>query len=48
VRGSALANELRRSTHHALGASTLRLARAYLDFLETGETEVCPTRARAR
>ena len=37
VRGSAITNELRRSTHHALGKGTLVLARAYQDYLETGD-----------
>ena len=37
VRGSDVVNELRRSTHHALGRRTLRLARAYLRFLENGD-----------
>ncbi len=37
VRGSAVANELRRSCHHALGGRTLRLARAWLEFLESGD-----------
>jgi len=39
VRGSAIANEIRRSTHHALGQRTLKLARAYLRWLETGSAE---------
>jgi enolase len=38
VRGSAIVNELRRSSHHALGQRTLHLARAYLDYLGRGET----------
>ena len=38
VRGSAIVNELRRSSHHALGQRTLLLAQAYLDFLELGDT----------
>ncbi len=37
VRGSTIVNELRRSSHHALGQRTLQLAQAYLDFLESGE-----------
>ena len=37
VRGSAIVNELRRSSHHALGQRTLLLAQAYLDFLDNGE-----------
>ena len=36
VRGSAIANEIRRSTHHALGKQTLALAGAYLQWLQTG------------
>ncbi|MBN1434590.1 hypothetical protein JW921_07510 [Candidatus Fermentibacterales bacterium] len=36
VPGSGIVNELRRSTHHALGKRSLMLARAYLDFLENG------------
>jgi len=39
VRGSALTNEIRRSAHHALGRRTLKLARAYLAWLETGQAE---------
>ncbi len=38
IRGSAIVNELRRSSHHALGTRTLHLAQAYLDFLERGKT----------
>jgi enolase/phosphohistidine swiveling domain-containing protein len=38
VRGSAIVNELRRSSHHALGQRTLHLAESYLDFLDRGET----------
>jgi enolase len=34
VRGSAIVNELRRSSHHALGQRTMHLAETYLDFLE--------------
>ena len=37
VRGSAITNEIRRSTHHAMGRNTLGLARAYLHWLRTGE-----------
>ncbi len=37
IRGSAIVNELRRSSHHALGKRTLVLAEAYLRFLDTGE-----------
>ena len=39
VRGSAIANEIRRSTHHALGKRTLELARSYLQWLRTGEED---------
>jgi hypothetical protein len=39
VRGSAITNEIRRSTHHAMGKHTLRLARAYLQWLQTGQAE---------
>jgi len=39
VRGSEIVNELRRSTHHAVGRHTLKLARAYATYLETGATE---------
>ena len=38
IRGSAIVNELRRSSHHALGRRTLLLAQAYLDYLENGDT----------
>jgi phosphohistidine swiveling domain-containing protein len=38
VRGSAIVNELRRSSHHALGQRTLHLAETYLDFLDKGES----------
>jgi enolase len=37
VRGSDIVNELRRSTHHAVGRRTLLLAKAYQKYLETGE-----------
>jgi enolase len=37
VRGSAIANEIRRSTHHAMGKQTLALAKAYLGWLQTGQ-----------
>ncbi len=36
VRGSSIANEIRRSTHHALGWQTLSLVTAYREWLETG------------
>jgi hypothetical protein len=39
VRGSSIATEIRRSTHHSLGWRTLALARAYLQWLQTGEAE---------
>jgi hypothetical protein len=39
VRGSAITNEIRRSTHHAMGKHTLALSRAYLQWLQTGEGE---------
>ncbi|MBT8071304.1 MAG: hypothetical protein KJO80_12785 [Gammaproteobacteria bacterium] len=39
VRGSTITNEIRRSTHHAMGKHTLRLARAYLQWLQSGEAE---------
>ncbi|MCJ7755488.1 MAG: hypothetical protein MUP13_13065, partial [Thermoanaerobaculales bacterium] len=37
IRGSAVINELRRSSHHALGQRTLHLAQTYLDFLDNGD-----------
>jgi hypothetical protein len=39
IRGSSIVNEIRRSSHHALGKRTLDLANAYLDFLGTGNQE---------
>ncbi len=39
VRGSSIVNELRRSTHHAVGKHTLRLAEAYGSYLATGEAD---------
>jgi len=39
VRGSRIANELRRSSHHALGKATLDLASAYCAYLESGSVE---------
>ena len=39
IRGSDIVNELRRSTHHAIGRHTQKLAQAYLRYLDTGETE---------
>jgi len=37
VSGSVITNEIRRSTHHAMGKHTLKLTRAYLHWLQTGE-----------
>ena len=39
VRGSAITNEIRRSTHHAMGKHTLKLACAYLHWLQTGAAD---------
>jgi enolase len=39
VQGSAITNEIRRSTHHALGKQTLALAKAYLRWLQTGSAQ---------
>jgi enolase len=39
VQGSKITNEIRRSTHHALGRQTLALARSYLSWLQTGEAQ---------
>jgi hypothetical protein len=39
VRGSVIANEIRRSTHHALGHRTLELTQAYLQWLKTGQAD---------
>jgi len=39
IRGSKIVNELRRSTHHAMGKHTLNLAKAYVKYLDTGETD---------
>jgi enolase len=39
VRSSRIANELRRSSHHALGKPTLELAAAYHEYLQTGNVE---------
>lgn len=39
IRGSAIVNELRRSSHHAMGRHTLKLAQAYLRYLEAGDHE---------
>jgi phosphohistidine swiveling domain-containing protein len=46
LRGSAVANELRRSAHHALGTSTLRLARGYRAYLEFGDVDSLPADLR--
>jgi enolase len=47
IRGSAITNELRRSAHHAVGQRTLRLARAYLHYLETGDGSELPEYERS-
>jgi enolase len=39
VRGSAIVNELRRSSHHALGKRTLQIANAYAKYIETGDDD---------
>ncbi len=39
IRGSKIVNELRRNTHHAMGKHTLKLAMAYMKYLDTGETD---------
>jgi hypothetical protein len=39
VRGSTITNEIRRSTHHAMGKHTLKLAQAYSQWLQTGEAD---------
>ncbi|MBN2318329.1 MAG: hypothetical protein JXR49_04595 [Acidobacteria bacterium] len=39
IRGSAIVNELRRSTHHAMGRHTMKLAQAYMSYLQSGEKE---------
>ncbi len=38
VRGSDIVNEIRRSSHHAIGRHTLTLARAYQKYIDTGDT----------
>ncbi len=38
ARGSPVATELRRTCHHALGSRTLRIARAWREWLTSGET----------
>lgn len=37
--GSNIVNEIRRSTHHAVGKRTLSLVQAYLEYLDTGNTD---------
>jgi enolase/HD superfamily phosphodiesterase len=39
IQGSAIVNELRRTSHHALGRRTLQIAEAYLGYLQTGDTK---------
>jgi len=39
LRGSDIVNEIRRSTHHAMGQRTLQLVESYLQYLESGSTE---------
>ena len=39
LRGSDIVNEIRRSTHHAVGKRTLTLVGSYLEYLESGNTE---------
>lgn len=39
LRGSDIVNEIRRSTHHAVGKRTLQMVQAYLDYLESGSPE---------
>ncbi|UCD58607.1 MAG: hypothetical protein JSV16_05735, partial [Candidatus Hydrogenedentota bacterium] len=57
IRGSTIVNELRRSSHHAMGRHTLKLAQAYLRYLDTGQkddleemgfTELAPADEKAR
>jgi enolase len=38
IQGSAIVNELRRTSHHALGKRTLQIAEAYLGYLQSGDT----------
>ena len=38
IPGSAIVNELRRTSHHALGKKTLLIAQAYHAYLDTGAT----------
>jgi len=37
IPGSAVVNELRRTSHHALGKRTLQIAEAYRDYLDSGD-----------
>jgi enolase len=39
IQGSAIVNELRRTSHHALGKRTLQIAEAYLGYLQSGDTQ---------
>jgi enolase/phosphohistidine swiveling domain-containing protein len=39
IRGSSVVNELRRSTHHALGIRTLRIALGYREYLRNEDPE---------
>jgi hypothetical protein len=39
IRGSAIVNELRRSSHHAMGRHTLKLSQALLKYLDKGEKD---------
>jgi len=39
IRGSEIVNELRRSSHHAMGRHTLSLAQAYWRYLDTGDKD---------
>lgn len=39
IPGSDIVNELRRTSHHALGKRTLQIAQAYHSYLATGATE---------
>ncbi|MCA9672714.1 MAG: hypothetical protein KC503_44270 [Myxococcales bacterium] len=38
IRGSRVVTEIRRTAHHALGRRTLELTRAYLAYLDNGDT----------
>jgi len=37
--GSDIVNEIRRSTHHAVGKRTLQMVEAYLEYLESGNVD---------